>query len=59
MMQQQAAQAQADQAKAEAEAKITQDRTSMEQKGALDIEKEMIRGENKRSMLKLKDVPTK
>ena len=61
MMQQQAAQAQAEaeasKLKSESDAKATADRTNMEHKGALDIEKEMIRGENKRSMLS--KVPTK
>ena len=51
-MQQQAMQTEQQRLKNEGEAKKDADRLAMERKGAIDIEKEMIRGENKRSMLK-------
>jgi len=56
-MQQQAAQAEQQGIQEEDQAKKDADRLAMERKGAIDIEKEIIRGENKRSMLK--EVPIK
>jgi len=56
-MQQQAAQAEQQGIQEEDQAKKDADRLATERKGAIDIEKEIIRSENKRSMLR--EVPVK